>query len=109
MICDPPQAPENGNFTPSNRTFYFFGEVITYECDEEYGLVGEATAVCMNRTSFAVTPTCESELLINHCITTSGGIKPVQNGSIKPCHEILLNQQTSQHCYTCTISSNRTG
>ena len=55
-------APENGDVTLSGTTF---GSEATYECDEGFELVGEATRVCEATGEWSGDePVCDGKTLV---------------------------------------------
>lgn len=59
--CDPPQAPNYGLISPV-RGSYVVGEVINYECEEGFDLIGDVNATCQEDGLFTESSTlCTSK------------------------------------------------
>ena len=56
------EAPANGSITGNYKGYYEFEDVIIFDCDPGYSLVGDGTITCRrNGTRTNTAPKCESE------------------------------------------------
>ena len=51
VVCTPPEAPQNGSFSPSNQTRWIENDVVTFSCDSRFRLVGNTSSVTCTETS----------------------------------------------------------